>query len=153
ELVVTRLHAHEAPLLRLKLDDRMIRRPRLDGPGLTTQQFEFCGRSGDVLHVKDSQYSAPRTHATLRAQLMAANVFDLEAVAHEVQFVNHREAATLTLLASVDDIVGLTYKLDYMLGPMGVRRVFVQALIRALSLFNDREANEQSIDRTGYRFA
>src|SRR5262249_40634215 len=97
ELVVTRLHAHEAPLLRLKLDDRMVRRPRLDGPGLKTQQFEFSGRSGDVLHLDDTQYSATRTYTTLCGELRAAGVFDLESMAHEMQFINHRANRTLTL--------------------------------------------------------
>ncbi|NJL41801.1 MAG: hypothetical protein HC899_37855 [Leptolyngbyaceae cyanobacterium SM1_4_3] len=51
ELVVTRLHGHEAPFLRFKSGDRVIRRPNLDGTGLKTQQFEFLGRSGDVIHL------------------------------------------------------------------------------------------------------
>lgn len=152
ELVVTRLHAHEAPLLRLKLGDRMIRHPRVDGPGLKTQQFEFSGRSGDVLHLNDTQYSAPRAYACLCDGLKAANALDLATVAHEVQFVNHRETRTLTLLASVDDVHGLTYQVDSVLGADGVRRAFIHALIRSLSLFNEQEAHPTSIEKTGYRF-
>jgi phenylacetate-CoA ligase len=152
DLVVTRLHAHEAPLLRLKLDDRMIRRPRLDGPGLRTQRFEFAGRSGDVLHLNDTQYSAPRAYATLCGELRTAGVFDLAALAHETQFVNHREAKTLTLIASVDDVEGATYRMGCVLGAAGLRQVFVSALVSSLSLFNQGEANPASIDRTGYRF-
>jgi phenylacetate-CoA ligase len=152
ELVVTRLHAHEAPLLRLKLDDRMIRRPRLAGPGLKTQQFEFSGRSGDVLHLDDTQYSATRTYATLCGELRAAGVFDLEVLAHEMQFVNHRENRTLTLVAAVDDVHGATYRMWAMLGAHGLRHVFVNALVRSLSVFNQAEANAATIDRTGYHF-
>ncbi|MFE4977805.1 hypothetical protein ACFRAR_37595 [Kitasatospora sp. NPDC056651] len=152
ELVVTRLHAHEAPLLRLKLGDRMIRRPRLDGPGLKTGQFEFAGRTGDILHLNDSQYSAPRAYEALREDLLKVVAVDLDVVAHEIQFVNHREGKTITLLASVDDAPGLTYRLDGALGPYGVQHVFVNSLPRSLSLFNQGEANPASIEKTGYRF-
>ncbi|WP_175412051.1 hypothetical protein [Streptomyces sp. TRM64462] len=152
ELVVTRLHAHEAPLLRLKLGDRMIRRPRVDGPGLKTHQFEFAGRTGDVLHLNDSQYSAPRAYDALRDELRAGRLVDLDAVAHELQFVNHRESRTLTLLVAADDPNGLTHRLTAALGPYGVQRAFTTALPRSLSLFNQGEANPASIEKTGYRF-
>lgn len=152
ELVVTRLHAHEAPLLRLKLGDRMIRRPRRDGPGLKAQQFEFAGRTGDVLHLNDSQYLAPRALTALGEDLRAAGAVDLDAVAHEIQFVNHREAKILTLLVSVDDPQAVTYHMDTALGPYGLRRVFLNALPQALSLFNEGEANPESIEKTGYDF-
>lgn len=152
ELVVTRLHGHEAPLLRLKLGDRMIRRPGLDGPGLKTSQFEFAGRTGEVLHLNDSQYSGARAYEAVRDRLRAAGGPDLSEVAHDVQFLNHREGKALVLLASVDDVLGLTYQLDTLLGPQGVHRVFVEALPRSLSLFNHGEANPASIEKTGYGF-
>ncbi|MEV1021368.1 hypothetical protein [Streptomyces sp. NPDC050264] len=150
ELVVTRLHAHEAPLLRLKLGDRMVRRPRLDGPGPKAQQFEFAGRTGDILHLNDSQYSAARAYGALCDELKTAGVVDLDRSAHEVQFANHRENRTITLYAAVDDVLGLTYRVDSMLGPQGLQQVFVNALPRSLSLFNDGEANPASIAKTGY---
>ncbi|THC49337.1 hypothetical protein E7X58_21060 [Streptomyces sp. A1499] len=152
ELVVTRLHAHETPLLRLKLGDRMVHRPRTEGPALRTRQFEFAGRTGDVLHINDSQYSAVRAYAVLRDELRAAEVVDLDAVAHDVQFVNHREAKRIQLYASVDDVLGLTYRADTVLGPYGLQRLFVNALPRALSLFNHGEANAASFEATGYTF-
>jgi phenylacetate-CoA ligase len=152
ELVVTRLHAHETPLLRLKLGDRMVRRPALDGPGLKTHQFEFAGRTGDVLHLNDSQYSATLAYAALREDLRKATAVDLDEVAHEVQFVNHREFKTITLLAAVDDVEGLTRTVHLALGPAGVQRVFTSALPRSLSLFNDREATQTDIEKTGYSF-
>ncbi|MFI6504523.1 hypothetical protein [Nonomuraea typhae] len=152
ELVVTRLHAHEAPLPRLKLGDRMIRRPRLDGPGLRTHQFEFAGRTGDVLHIADSQYSAARAFAAVREELKAGTAVDLNEVAHEVQFVNHREERLITLLAAVDDVAGLTYATEAPLGPYGAQHLFLNALPRALSLFNQGEANAASLAKTGYRF-
>ncbi|MBW8481383.1 hypothetical protein [Actinomadura parmotrematis] len=152
ELVVTRLHAHEAPLLRLRLGDRMVRRPRIDRPDLRTQQFEFAGRTGDVLHLGDSQYSAALTLDAVRDELRAAAALDLDEIAHEVQFVNHRETRAVTLLAAVDDPAGLAYTLEAALGPAGVHRAFLRALPRSLSLFNDREADPASVERTGYTF-
>lgn len=152
ELVVTRLHSHEAPLLRLKLGDRMVRRPRTEGPGLKTQQFEFAGRTGDVLHLADSQYSAARALEALREDLRAATGVDLDDVAHELQFVNHREARTITLLATADDAPGLNYAVETALGPYGAQRLFLGAVPRALSLFNQGEANPVSIEKSGYRF-
>ncbi|MHC5904519.1 phenylacetate--CoA ligase family protein [Streptomyces sp. S6] len=152
ELVVTRLHAHEAPLLRLKLGDRMIRRSRLNGPGLKADRFEFAGRTGDVLHLNDSQYSATAALAGLGEELRAAGVVDLDTAAHDLQFVNHREAKLLTLLVSVDNPQDATYRTDAMLGPYGTRRVFLKVLPRALSLFNHGEANPASIEKTGYGF-
>jgi phenylacetate-CoA ligase len=73
-------------------------------------------------------------------------------VAHEFQFVNHRESKTVMLLASVDDVHGLTYRMDAALGPYGLQRLFVNSLPRSLSLFNQGEANAASIEKTGYRF-
>jgi phenylacetate-CoA ligase len=152
ELVVTRLHAHEAPLLRLKLGDRMIRRPALDGPGLKTKQFEFAGRTGDILHINDSQYSAALAHAALRDELQVAQVVDLDEVAHEVQFVNHRESKTITLLVAADEAQQLAYAVEAALGTTGVQRAFANALPRSLSLFNGGEANPVAIEKTGYSF-
>ncbi|MFG2003953.1 hypothetical protein ACGFNU_32830 [Spirillospora sp. NPDC048911] len=152
ELVVTRLHGHEAPLLRLKLGDRMIRRPRIDGPGLKTGQFEFAGRSGDILHLGDTQYSATRAYAALHEGLKAANVLDLELVAHDVQFRNDREERLLTLLAAVDDVHGLGTWMSRTLGPHDMERIFSESLGRALSVFNDGEANSAYMEKTGYRF-
>lgn len=152
ELVVTRLLAHETPLLRLKLGDRMIRRPRLDGPGLKTSQFEFAGRTGDILHLSDSQYCAALAYRAIRDELDGAQAVDLDEVAHEYQFINHRESRTITLVAAVDDPAGLTYALESSLGPGGVQRAVTHALPRSLSLFNDAEANPAAIEKSGYSF-
>jgi phenylacetate-CoA ligase len=152
ELVVTRLHAHEAPLLRLKLGDRMIRRPALDGPGLKTRQFEFAGRTGDVLHLNDSQYSAALAYSALRDDLRKAVAVDLDEVAHEIQFVNHRASKNITLLAEVDDAEALTHAVSTALGPAGLQRVLAAALPRSLSLFNGGEATPATIEQSGYSF-
>ncbi|GAA1594372.1 hypothetical protein GCM10009678_90650 [Actinomadura kijaniata] len=152
ELVVTRLHANEAPLLRLKLGDRVVRRSPLDGPGLRTGRFEFAGRTGDVLHLGDSQYSAVLACGALRAELLAASGVDLDHVAHDVQFVNHREGRALSLLVAVDDADHLAGAVEAALGAAGARGLFARALPRALSLFNDREATPESVERSGYDF-
>jgi phenylacetate-CoA ligase len=151
ELVVTRLHAHEAPLPRYKLGDRMIRRSDLTGPGLTTQRFEFAGRSGDVIHLGDTQFAAPPAYAALCRRIAAVG-FDLEKISHEVQFVNDRRARRLVLIAAVDSPASLTAAVGYALGPDGVRRAFTDALIQSLSLFNQGEANQTYIDKSGYQF-
>ncbi|WP_106396603.1 phenylacetate--CoA ligase family protein [Actinocorallia populi] len=152
ELVVTRLHAHEAPLLRLKLGDRVIRRSPLDGPGLRTGRFEFAGRSGDTLHLNDSQYSAVLAQAALRAELHRVTGVDLDRVALDVQFVNHRGDKLLVLLVAADDAERLAEKTEQALGPGGWRGLFAAALPRSLSLFNDREATPESIEHSGYDF-
>jgi phenylacetate-CoA ligase len=152
ELVVTRLHAHEAPFLRFQVGDRVVRRPRTHGPGLQAHQFEYIGRTGDTLHLGDTQYSSTRTYTALCEELRATTVMDLDAVAHEIQFTNNRECKTITLTAVVDDVPGLTYLVAYVLGPHRVRQAFITALSRSLSLFNDREANAAAIDTTGYHF-
>ncbi|MBC7953688.1 MAG: hypothetical protein H7Z12_17960 [Rhodospirillaceae bacterium] len=150
ELVVTRLHGHEAPLLRLRIGDRVIRRPSLSGPGLNTMQFEFVGRSGDVIHLGDTQFSASRVSAGLGQGLRAMGI-DLDRTAHEIQFVNNRRARTLTLLAAVDHPDALQARIAY-LGPEELHRLFGDALIRSLSLFNQGEANFQYLAKVGYRF-
>ena len=152
ELVVTRLHGHETPFLRFKSGDKVIRRPNIDGPGLKTQQFEFLGRSGDVIHLGDTQFPAPPVYKTLCRQLQEIGVFDLEALAHETQFVNHRTNKTITLIAAVDEPKELFIKLENTLGSEGIKRLFVEALISSLSIFNSGEANPYYIEKTGYRF-
>ncbi|MDJ0511018.1 MAG: hypothetical protein QNJ64_17445 [Crocosphaera sp.] len=152
ELVVTRLHGHETPFLRFKSGDKVIRRPNINGPGLKTQQFEFLGRSGDVIHLGDTQFPAPPTYTTLCRQLKENGLFDLEALAHETQFINHRTNKTLSLIAAVDEPKDLFIKLENTLGAEGVKRLFVEALVSSLSIFNSGEANPHYIEKTGYRF-
>lgn len=152
ELVVTRLHGHEAPFLKFKSGDRVIRRANRSGSGLKAQQFEFLGRSGDIIHLRDTQYSAPQVYTALCRGLKAADLLDLDTLAHEFQFVNHRTANTLSLLAAVDDAERLNAKLQNTLGTAGIRRVFIDALMHSLSIFNKGEANAEFLNRTGYTF-
>ncbi len=152
ELVVTRLHAHETPFLRFKSGDRVIRRPNLGGPGLKTQQFEFLGRSGDVIHLGDTQFPASPVYAALCHGLKAAGIFDLETQAHEIQFLNNRKTKTLLLIASVDNADNLAPQMKNRLDPEGIKHLFFGALPSALSIFNRGEANTGYLDNTGYCF-
>jgi len=76
----------------------------------------------------------------------------LEALAHEIQFLNYRTRKSLHLIASVDDPKTLFLKMQKILGVEGVKRLFVQALIRSLSIFNQGEANPYYLEKTGYTF-
>jgi phenylacetate-CoA ligase len=153
ELVVTRLHATETPVLRFKLGDRMIRRPNIKRKDLKTEQFEFSGRSGDVIHLCDTQYSLPLVYESICNEFTNLGLFDIKTIAHEIQFVNHRKTKQLTLLVSVDDPIATTRAVEYRFGFYGSQSIFVQALINSLSVFNSGEANIQYLDKSGYRFA
>lgn len=145
ELVVTRLHAHEAPLPRLRIGDRLIRRAPLASDALTTMRFEFAGRSGDIIHLGDSQVSAVRALARLTDALRAFGL-DLDRSAEAVQFVNERPSRRLTLMVE-------TRSATAMIAPEIVQHLFAEAMIGALSLFNQGEAHLGFVAATGYRFA
>jgi phenylacetate-CoA ligase len=152
ELVITRLHAHEAPVIRFKLGDRMIRRPSIQETELKTQQFEFSGRSGEVIHLCDTQYSAQRIYDSLCQALKNKYYIDLNTLAYEVQFINQRNIKTLTLLVAVDDIPGLSCRMGYLLSHEGIKQLFTEALICSLSIFNQGEANPYALEKTGYHY-
>lgn len=152
ELVVTRLHAHEAPLIRFKVGDRMIRRPNIDEEHLKTQQFQFVGRSSDVIHLGDTQYPARQVYESLQREFEKAGVFDLNAVAKEIQFLNNRKDGVLYFIALADNPEGLNYKLKSTLGEEGTKNLFIKALAGALSIFNKGEANAKSIGKLQYDF-
>ncbi|HZX39885.1 MAG TPA: hypothetical protein VFF37_16440, partial [Streptomyces sp.] len=151
ELVVTRLHAHEAPLPRLALGDRAIARPRLSGDELETQQFELVGRSGDRIEVGGARCSAPRAYAALGNALKAAGVLDLAAWAREVQFVHDRRAGVLRLLAAGDAAETLAARLPSALGDDGLRQVFVEALAQS-PFSGDPGDGARAIAAAGYSF-
>lgn len=152
ELVVTRLHAHEAPFLRYKIGDRMVRCANIGTDQLNTMQFRFAGRSSDVLHLNDTQYSAPRALEALTQALDKAGLVDLNARAHELQFLNQRRNKTLSLLVAVDNPALLNAHVNGVLGLQGVHNLFIQALTDSLSIFNQGEANAASMESTGYRY-
>ncbi|NEP02807.1 MAG: hypothetical protein F6K58_29985 [Symploca sp. SIO2E9] len=85
-------------------------------------------------------------------ELKAADIFDLEALAHEIQFLNNRRDKILYLIASVDDVVTLTSRMKEMLREEGIKHLFMESLTQALSIFNKMEANFDYLEKTGYRF-
>lgn len=153
ELVVTRLHATEAPVLRFKLGDRMTRRPNINREDLKTEQFEFAGRSGDVIHLCDTQYPLSRVYNSVCNEFTKAALFNPKEVAHDIQFVNHRKMKTLTMLISVDDPIRAITAIECKLGRDGAHYLFVQGLMNSLSIFNQGEANTYSLEKTGYLFS
>lgn len=152
ELVVTRLHAHEAPLLRFRLGDRMIRRANLNTPTLQTQQFEFAGRSSDVIHLCDTQYPAAQAYEALQKELKSTCGIELEQIAQEIQFVNYRKENKLVLKAAVDTPNQLNEKLHQELPDNNLHTLFMTALVQSLPLFNKSEANFASLEKTNYKF-
>lgn len=147
ELVVTRLHGNEAPLLRLKIGDKVVKREKIDNENLKTYQFEFIGRSGDMIHLNDTQYSAQKVYNALSYTLKINNIFDLENLADDIQFVNDRKNKVLTLLVSADNCTD-----NFLTNNLLLEKLFIDSLTSSLSLFNKNEANAQTIKKTGYKF-
>lgn len=150
ELVVTRLHANEAPIIRFKLGDRVIRRPNTVSKTLKTQQFEFVGRSGDFIHICDTQYSAPLLFKFICKELLENTDINIEQEAHEVQLVNYRKEKKLYLIVAVDNPTQLNEKLKAK--DEDIDKFFCNALVKSLSVYNKSEANSHAITKTGYCF-
>jgi phenylacetate-CoA ligase len=152
ELVVTRLHANEAPVFRYKIGDRVIRRPNLSTPLLNTAQFEFVGRSGDFMHIGDTQYNVGQALENIAQEFRSRGILNFDEVAVEIQFVNHRERKELHLLVATPSYLELIPIVAQRLGPAGASPVIIEGLIRSLSVFNSLEASEFTLRRTGYSF-
>lgn len=152
ELVVTRLLANRAPVLRYQVGDRVVRLPDLTTPDLTTTQFEFLGRSSDVLHIVDTQYAAAPALAGIFQQFRTQLGLDLQAHAAEVQFVNNRRTRELVLVVACPDAAGVRAQLASRLSPAGSAPVIAAGLLCGLSVFNSMESNSAALARTGYFF-
>lgn len=152
ELVVTRLLGDQAPLLRYKVGDRVRRLPRIVTPALDTSSFAFVGRSGEFLHIGDTQYSAKRALTEVFARFRDEVGVDLEAVALDTQWVNQRATKELLLTLTVPDPDALRRRLATKLGTAGSSPVVAAAIVRSLSVFNSLEANPDALARSGYRF-
>lgn len=152
ELVVTRLMANWAPVLRYVVGDRVVRLPDLATGDLNTHQFLFTGRSSDVLHIADSQYPARPALVAIFAEFRAQLGIDLEASALDVQFVNDRRTRELVLIITATDAAGLRGQLAGRLGPEGSAPLLAAGLVQALSVFNSMEANPEALRRSGYFF-
>lgn len=152
ELVVTRLHANAAPVLRYKVGDRVIRRPDLVSKGLNALQFEYAGRSGDFMHIGDTQYNARQALDAVIAEFRQRDLIDLDKVASELQILVDRNNRRLILLVATPDHQRLHDKLAAALGPEGAAPIIIAGLVRSLSVFNSLEANEPALRRSGYLF-
>ncbi|MCJ8270085.1 MAG: hypothetical protein MJK04_11875, partial [Psychrosphaera sp.] len=153
ELVITRLHANAAPILRMKLGDRMIRHANINAlhkeKSLCAEQFEFAGRSSDIIHLGESHYSGPRTLAQVSEQVASLTGWDLMAQSHELQFNNDRKNKVLSLRLAVTDaqrseLSGVTNA--------QIRSIFVKALGQSLSLFDQTPQQLKSLNATAYQF-
>jgi phenylacetate-coenzyme A ligase PaaK-like adenylate-forming protein len=152
ELVVTRLHANEAPVFRYKIGDRVIRRPNLTSPLLNTAQFEFVGRSGDFMHIGDTQYNVAQALENIAQEFRKRGILNFDEVAAEIQFLNYRERKELRLLVATSAYMELLPIVAQRLGPAGAAPIIIEGLIRSLSVFNSLEANDAALRRTGYSF-
>jgi phenylacetate-CoA ligase len=150
ELVITRLHANRAPNIRYRLGDRMVRLKRKNITKLKTNQFLFSGRSGDIIHLGDSQFSAIKVKDALFSYLKK-EALDLENQALEIQFLNDRSKRVLIFLVSALDPDKLN-KTIVNQGQEKINDLFMHALVNALSLFNTSEANNEYIEKSNYQF-
>lgn len=152
ELVVTRLFGNAAPCLRYKVGDRIRRCPDLVRDGLRAMQFEYVGRSGDFMHIGDTQYSAQRALNAIIEEFRNRNILDIEKIASDIQFQIDRTKREFTFVLACDQPEAVIKSVASRLGPQGSSPVIMAALIQSLSIFNSLEANEASLARTGFRF-
>lgn len=153
ELVVTRLFGHAAPVLRYKVGDRVVRRPDLQTPGLNAMQFEYSGRSGDFMHIGDTQYSARQALAAIVDEFRQRRVLEIDSVATDLQFQIDRGRRQLHLVIGTPQADALSVQVAARLGAGGSAPPMIAGLIRSLSVFNALEANEAILQRAGYSFA
>ena len=152
ELLVTRLHAKEAPIIRMKLGDRMIRREPLVSDELVAERFEFAGRSSDILHIGESHHAARTVYTRLSDLLREAGFLEIDRESHEVQFQNDRNERVLCLVASVDDPEERTRQLARDFSTEQLRSYFVDALKDGLPFFDRNEKRYAALEKTAYRF-
>jgi phenylacetate-CoA ligase len=152
ELVVTRLHCNEAPIIRYSLGDKALRLPIKEEDGLKAFQFEFRGRSGDVIHLDDHQFSALNMYDYLKEQLKNYYFLNLEDCAQEVQIVNNREEKLLSILIATDNILSFEYQLAAKLGVNGVQHLIKDALIASMGLYSKSSIESSTVEKTGYVF-
>lgn len=152
ELLVTRLHAKEAPIIRMKLGDRMIRCEALVSDELVAERFEFAGRSSDILHIGETHHAARVVYTRLSDLLREAGFLDIDRESHEVQFQNDRDQRVLYLVASVDEPEAWTRQLARDVSAERLRSCFIDALKAGLPFFDRNERRHAALENTAYRF-
>lgn len=152
ELVITRLHANEAPVLRFKVGDRMTRRADMDKDGLKAMQFEFAGRSGEVLQIRDTQYPVASVFEAVCNELAKAGIPALAQNVFHYQFQNNRKTGSLVLLLEVDNPAYMYARTMYLTPYGGLPALLMRALIASLSIFNEMETKMAYLQKSGYYF-
>ncbi|WP_298510369.1 hypothetical protein [uncultured Kordia sp.] len=152
ELVITRLHCNKAPIIRYKLGDRAIRLPIREEENLKTFQFEFRGRSGDVIHIEDHQFSALNTFDYVKYQLNNYHNIDLDDIASETQITHYRDQKLLSIVIATDYSGYYESVLQTTLGTEGVQYLVKDALMKSMGLYSKSSIKENSLDQIGYTF-
>lgn len=152
ELVITRLHCNKSPIIRYRLGDRAIRLPIREEEDLKTFQFEFRGRSGDVIHIEDHQFSALNTHEYVKFQLKNYHNIDLDDIASETQITHYRDKKLLSIVIATDYSGYYETVLQTTLGTQGVQYLVKDALMKSMGLYSKSSIKNDSLDQIGYTF-
>ncbi|WP_271834093.1 phenylacetate--CoA ligase family protein [Commensalibacter communis] len=103
DLVITRLFANEAPILRYKLGDRVIRRTNLKTNTLNSVQFEYVGRSDDFIVIANTKFYIPHALPIIARNLKNANIIDLYRQADLYQFQINENKNDVHLIIATSD--------------------------------------------------
>ncbi|MEM6719430.1 MAG: hypothetical protein AAF611_08960 [Bacteroidota bacterium] len=152
ELLITRLHNNKAPIIRYKLGDRAIRLPIREEENLKTFQFEFRGRSGDVIHIEDHQFSALNTYDYIKFQLKTYHNIDLDDIASVTQITHYRDQKLLSFVIATDYSGYYESVLQTTLGKQGVQYLVKDALMKSMGLYSKSSIKNDSLDQIGYTF-
>jgi len=152
ELLVTRLHCNEAPIIRYKLGDKAIRLPIKKEEALKAFQFEFRGRSGDVIHLDDHQFSALNTYEFLKRELKNRFFINLEENTLEVQIVHRRAEKLLSVIIATDNVLGCEQILASRLGTAEVQHLIKEALITSMGLYSKSSIKASALEKIDYNF-
>lgn len=127
DLVITRLFGNHAPILRLKLGDRVVRLPDATDPALNSLNFSYVGRSDDLITFGKRQYYAPSVLRHLTEALRDYDVVDLSKLAYQFQF---QQGSTLDLCIELHH----SHQLRAKLSSHEVRHRINQCVERAVKL-------------------
>jgi phenylacetate-CoA ligase len=152
ELIITRLHCNKAPLVRYKLGDRAIRLPIRDEENLKAFQFEFRGRSGDIIHLEDHQFSALNTYDYLKEQLATYSGVILDDVASHVQIVHRRAEKLLSFIIATDFASRCEHAVYHTLGDAGIQNLIRDSLLSSMGLYSKSSIEQHTLQEIGYRF-
>jgi phenylacetate-CoA ligase len=152
ELIITRLHNNKAPLVRYKLGDRAIRLPIKNEEKLKAFQFEFRGRSGDIIHLEDHQFSALNTYDYLKEQLATHYGLILDDVASHVQITHHRSEKLLSFVIATDFVSQCESIVYHKLGYAGIQNLVRDSLMSSMGLYSKSSIEQHTLHEIGYRF-